>query len=226
MRMNCILVSPGSIASAYKGRTELACKILFERAEKHAPCLIFFDEAEAIFGKRETGDHSSERKSTLLTYFTTSQHKICCLAATNLPWNMDESFMRRFGTKIYVPLPSVEDIDELVQHLMKTVSLKHISYSNDINTAKISEQLNLRKYSNSDICTLFQKISQIALSNSPLGALLLEDHRTGRISEIPETMDIVVTEEVIVDCIEGFRGHSPPSDDVLKKYTQGKWLGH
>jgi len=91
---------------------------------------------------------------------------------------------------------------------MKTASIQHISYSSDIDIAKISEVLNQQKYSNSDICTLFRRIPQIALKNSPLGALLLEDYRASKKSEIPETMNVVITEGVIVNCIEKFREHT------------------
>ena len=40
-----------------------------------------------------------------LSYTIDSNDKLIVFAATNLPWNIDEAFLRRFNKRIYIPLP-------------------------------------------------------------------------------------------------------------------------
>lgn len=98
---------------------------VFEQANNHDRCLIFFDEIDSIAASREGDEstHTKEQLTTLLTYmdgFTAKakpgQIRIV-IAATNRPWALDSAVLRggRFDTQIYVPLPDAPAREQLVK---------------------------------------------------------------------------------------------------------------
>jgi len=109
-------VKPSDIMSKYQGESEQHVAKLFDIAKDRAPSIIFIDEIDAMFGKREKDAGGSTRavKNVFLQsmeQFTNSStvDKTCLvLGATNLPWDLDDAFIRRFQAKIYIPLPDVD----------------------------------------------------------------------------------------------------------------------
>lgn len=84
-------------------------------AKFYAPSVIFFDEIDALGGKRKDGEDQSNRKvkTELLvqmdgaTTGSGEQNKfVIVLAATNRPWDLDEALRRRLEKRIYIPLPN------------------------------------------------------------------------------------------------------------------------
>jgi len=84
-------------------------KLLFDRARRQKPCIIFFDEIDALCGKRDrSADHENRVKNEFLVQIDgvdKDNSGILFIAATNLPWTLDEAFRRRFQKKILVPMP-------------------------------------------------------------------------------------------------------------------------
>jgi vacuolar protein-sorting-associated protein 4 len=85
--------------------------LLFKRARRHKPAIIFFDEIDALCGRRKDdgADHDSRMKNEFLVQMDGLNHDnsgVLFLAATNLPWNIDPAFIRRFQKRIEVPLPN------------------------------------------------------------------------------------------------------------------------
>ncbi len=94
---------------------------MFEEADKKAPCLVFFDEIDAIAGRR---DYASEFTLRLvaellanLDGFVERNKNVIFMAATNRLESIDPPFLRpgRFDRIIEVPLPSEADRNEILQ---------------------------------------------------------------------------------------------------------------
>ncbi len=105
----------------YVGESETRLRDLFGRARENAPCVIFFDEIDAIAGARGTGDESATK---ILTQFLTEMDGVeelkgvVVMAATNRPDAIDAALMRpgRLDRVLYVPPPDAPARRQLFQH--------------------------------------------------------------------------------------------------------------
>lgn len=99
------------VISKYIGETEKNLAKVFDQAE-HKNWILFFDEADALFGKRsETRDahdrYANQEVSYLLQRIETFDG--IAILASNRRDNMDEAFARRFESVIYFPIPRPEE---------------------------------------------------------------------------------------------------------------------
>jgi hypothetical protein len=96
------------VVSKFIGETEKNLASLFDKAE-HKDWILFFDEADAIFGKR-TGvrdahdKYANQEVSYLLQRI--ESHSGLVVLASNFKNNIDEAFIRRFNAIVYFPAPS------------------------------------------------------------------------------------------------------------------------
>ena len=95
------------IVSKYIGETEKNLARVFNRAEQRG-WLLFFDEADALFGRRsdtrDAHDRYANQEVAYLLQRIESFDGITILAS-NLPDNLDDAFARRFESTVYFPLP-------------------------------------------------------------------------------------------------------------------------
>jgi hypothetical protein len=95
------------IVSKYIGETEKNLAKIFDLAE-HKRWILFFDEADALFGKRTKVDDSHDRYANQEISFLLQRieefHGVVILAS-NLKSNIDDAFIRRFESIIYFPMP-------------------------------------------------------------------------------------------------------------------------
>ncbi|PTL78087.1 ATP-binding protein [Vitiosangium sp. GDMCC 1.1324] len=99
------------VMSKYIGETEKNLGRVFDQAE-HKGWILFFDEADALFGKRsETKDshdrYANQEVSFLLQRIETFDG--IAILASNLRDNLDDAFTRRFESIIYFPIPRPEE---------------------------------------------------------------------------------------------------------------------
>jgi AAA+ superfamily predicted ATPase len=99
------------VVSKYIGETEKNLARVFDQAQ-HKGWILFFDEADALFGKRsETKDahdrYANQEVAFLLQRIETFDG--ITILASNRRENMDEAFARRFESVIYFPMPSPEE---------------------------------------------------------------------------------------------------------------------
>jgi hypothetical protein len=95
------------VVSKYIGETEKNLSRVFDRAQRQ-DWILFFDEADALFGKRtETRDahdrYANQEVAYLLQRIETFDSVV--VLASNMRDNLDPAFTRRFETVIYFPLP-------------------------------------------------------------------------------------------------------------------------
>ena len=99
------------VASKYIGETEKNLSRLFDTAERDGH-LLFFDEADALFGKRTgVGDshdrYANQEVSYLLQRIEAFSGVV--VLATNMKHNIDDAFLRRFQSVIHFPLPKAAE---------------------------------------------------------------------------------------------------------------------
>jgi len=98
------------IVSRYVGETEKNLAKVFDRAESKR-WILFFDEADALFGKRTDINSSNDRFANQEVAYLLQRiedHDGLVILATNLKENIDNAFLRRFQSVIYFPLPGPE----------------------------------------------------------------------------------------------------------------------
>ncbi|KAK6497750.1 hypothetical protein TWF481_012152 [Arthrobotrys musiformis] len=117
-------ISASSLTSKYLGESEKLVRALFQLAKALAPSIIFIDEIDSLLSSRSGGnDHEATRriKTEFLIQWSALQRaaagkeptstgagdasRVLVLAATNLPWEIDEAARRRFVRRQYIPLP-------------------------------------------------------------------------------------------------------------------------
>ena len=105
-------VQISDVLDLYIGESERKLNALFEKARQGAPSVLFFDEIEALGGKRQYNRESGSAKlvSQFLSEmdgFARNNQGVLILAATNVPWSVDPAFRRpgRFDRVLFVPPP-------------------------------------------------------------------------------------------------------------------------
>jgi AAA+ superfamily predicted ATPase len=109
------------VVSKYIGETEKNLANIFDQA-KSKNWILFFDEADALFGKRTQTSSSNDRYANQeVSYLLQRVEDFpgVVILATNLKANIDEAFARRFQTAIYFPLPDAEQRLRLWQGYFK-----------------------------------------------------------------------------------------------------------
>ncbi|XP_065365022.1 katanin p60 ATPase-containing subunit A-like 2 [Calliphora vicina] len=117
-------ITSSIVVSKWRGESEKLLKVLFHVALKHSPSIIFFDEIEGLTSKRDrSADHESSKRFKnellqLMDGLEQSTMGLFILASTNLPWEIDEAFLRRFEKKLLVQLPNAVERAVLIGKLL------------------------------------------------------------------------------------------------------------
>ncbi|KAI1385279.1 AAA-domain-containing protein [Hypoxylon trugodes] len=163
-------ISASSLTSKYLGESEKLVRALFALAKVMAPSIIFVDEIDSLLSQRTgSGEHEATRriKTEFLIQWSDLQraaagresnneankergdpNRVLVLAATNLPWAIDEAARRRFVRRQYIPLPEADTRATQLKTLLG--QQKH-----NLTDADIAELVNLTEgFSGSDITAL------------------------------------------------------------------------
>ena len=110
-----IAVGISDVLDMWIGQSERNLHEIFEQARQNAPCVLFFDEVDALGASRTDMKRSAGRQ--LINQFLSemdgvqsSNEGVLILAATNAPWRLDSAFRRpgRFDRILFVPPPDAE----------------------------------------------------------------------------------------------------------------------
>ncbi len=146
-------VSAAAIISKWLGESEKLVRELFEAAKEKMPSLVFIDEVDSIATERAAGEHDALRrvKTQLMQAMdgvtSKAEDRIVVLGATNIPWEIDAAFRRRFEKRIYVPLPDLEARQAIFK--IHTKGVEHAPEVNFEELAMLSEG-----YSGADIALI------------------------------------------------------------------------
>lgn len=125
-QMDVYRVDLSMIVSKYIGETEKNLAKVFDMAENRN-WILFFDEADALFGKRTSTNTSNDRHANQEVAYLLQRIEDfpgTIILATNLRSNIDEAFSRRFQSVIYFPMPNEEQRYELWKNMLPPTWLK------------------------------------------------------------------------------------------------------
>ncbi|MDE1823609.1 MAG: AAA family ATPase, partial [Candidatus Micrarchaeota archaeon] len=138
---NVIIARINEIVDMYAGNTEKNMHAIFEQARKAVPCVVFFDELDALGQKRGGeggggGEQSSYMRMAVNQFLQemdgveANPEGIFVIGATNQPWDIDPALKRskRFGEAIYIPPPGYLTRKGAFRYNTKNMPLGNISF--------------------------------------------------------------------------------------------------
>ena len=141
MGLDVYRIDLSQVVSKFIGETEKNMASIFDQAE-NKNWILFFDEADALFGKRTATSDSKDRHSNQEVAYLLQRVEDfsgVVVLATNLKANMDIAFTRRFQSIIYFPTPNIEQRYQLWENSFKTVKKdKDVDFSIVANDFKIT----------------------------------------------------------------------------------------
>jgi ribosome biogenesis ATPase len=130
-RANFISVKGPELLNKYVGESERAVRQVFLRARSSIPCVIFFDELDALVPRRDDSlsEASARVVNTLLTELDglgSNRQGIYVIAATNRPDIIDPAMLRpgRLETLLFVNLPGPQERIEILQTLVRNLPIE------------------------------------------------------------------------------------------------------
>lgn len=122
-QVNFISVKGPALVSKYVGESEKAIREVFRKAKQATPCIIFFDELDAVAPRRGSGEADSRVMERVIGQFLTEMDGIeelkgvLVLGATNRIDIVDPALLRagRFDSIFYIPLPDEENRYKIFQ---------------------------------------------------------------------------------------------------------------
>ncbi|KAH1008544.1 hypothetical protein HUJ05_009090 [Dendroctonus ponderosae] len=166
--INFISVKGPELLNMYVGESERAVRVCFDRARNSAPCVIFFDELDALCPKRSDsreGGSTMRVVNQLLTEMdgVSSRKGVYLLAASNRPDIIDPAVLRpgRLDKILYVGLPSRKDRVDILRAITKNGTQPKLDEDVDLESIGTSEQV--KGYTGADLAALVREASTLAL---------------------------------------------------------------
>ena len=132
---NFIPVGISDILDMYIGQSERNLHAIFQKARSMKPCVLFFDEVDALGASRTDMRQSAGRK--VINQFLSEldgveydNEGVLVLAATNAPWHLDSAFRRpgRFDRIIFVPPPDAEAREAIFRIKLKGKPIGELNF--------------------------------------------------------------------------------------------------
>lgn len=138
-----IAVGINEVLDMWTGQSERNLNAVFEKARAHKPCVLFFDEVDALGASRASmaSAHGRQLINQFLSEMdgvSSSNEGVLILAATNAPWHLDSAFRRpgRFDRILFVPPPDGPARAGILRILCRGKPVQDIDYDH---LAKISD---------------------------------------------------------------------------------------
>ncbi len=140
---NFINVGINDILDMWIGNSEKNLHDVFQYARRNKPCVLFFDEIDALGASRtdmknSAGRHLINQFLAELDGVDSDNNGLLILGATNTPWNLDTAFRRpgRFDRIVFVDPPDTEGREVILNILMKDKPKAEIDYKSVAKKAK------------------------------------------------------------------------------------------
>ncbi len=209
---------------------------MFEQAKKHAPCIIFIDEIDAVGRHRGAGlgGGHDEREQTLNQLLVEmdgfeGNEGIIVIAATNRPDVLDPALLRpgRFDRQVVVPLPDVRGREQILR-----VHMRRVPLSEDVKPAVIAR--GTPGFSGADLANLVNEAALFAArANQRLVSMEQFERAKDKIMMGAERRSMVMTDAekrmtAYHEAGHAIVGVSVPEHDPVYKVTiipRGRALG-
>ncbi|CAI1562923.1 hypothetical protein SEUBUCD646_0L00350 [Saccharomyces eubayanus] len=168
-RANFISIKGPELLNKYVGESERSIRQVFTRARASVPCVIFFDELDALVPRRDTSlsESSSRVVNTLLTELDglNDRRGIFVIGATNRPDMIDPAMLRpgRLDKTLFIELPNTEEKLDIIKTLTKSHGTP---LSDDVDFDKIIKDEKCNNYSGADLAALVRESSVLALKRN------------------------------------------------------------
>ncbi|EAW07909.1 putative AAA family ATPase/60S ribosome export protein Rix7 [Aspergillus clavatus NRRL 1] len=187
-RANFISVKGPELLNKFVGESERAVRQVFVRARSSVPCVIFFDELDALVPRRDDtlSEASARVVNTLLTELDglgSSRQGIFVIAATNRPDIIDPAMLRpgRLETLLFVNLPSPLERADILQTLVRKLP---IEFNEDLR--RLAEEC--EGFSGADLGSLLRRAGYSAIKRRD--AIKFEDFVAAKAFIRPSVTDL------------------------------------
>jgi SpoVK/Ycf46/Vps4 family AAA+-type ATPase len=158
-----LAIGISEILTAWLGESERNLALMFEKARAQKPCVMFFDELDALAFARSKASSDTSRKIvneflSQLDGFENANDQVLILAATNMPWDVDPAMKRpgRFARQVFVPPPDVTARARIIELALESVPHGQV----DIGAiARATEQ-----FSGADVDALVERAKEYVLA--------------------------------------------------------------
>ncbi len=159
-------VGIADVLQHWLGDSERALGRIFDTARRNAPCVLFFDEVDALGQRRAALSNSSGLRVVVnallaeLDTATSSNDGVYVLAATNMPWDVDPALRRpgRFDRMIFVGLPDTKARAAIVTMNLRDRPIERID------PASVAKRTD--GFSGADITHVCDTATQLAMADS------------------------------------------------------------
>ncbi|KAJ5909098.1 hypothetical protein N7495_001780 [Penicillium taxi] len=187
-RANFISVKGPELLNKFVGESERAVRQVFVRARSSIPCVIFFDELDALVPRRDDAlsEASARVVNTLLTELDglgSNRQGIYVIAATNRPDIIDPAMLRpgRLETLLFVNLPSPLERADILQTLVRNLA---IEFTDDLR--RLAEEC--EGFSGADLGSLLRRAGYSAIKRRD--TIKLEDFVAAKTFIRPSVTDL------------------------------------
>ncbi|NXW53669.1 NVL protein, partial [Eurystomus gularis] len=176
--LNFISVKGPELLNMYVGESERAVRQVFQRARNSAPCVIFFDEVDALCPRRSDREVRASVRvvNQLLTEMDglENRQQVFIMAATNRPDIIDPAILRpgRLDKTLYVGLPPPEDRLAILKTITKDGTRPPLDI--DVSLEEIAYSQHCDCYTGADLSALVREASICALRQE----MALQDARS------------------------------------------------
>ena len=189
--VNFISVKGPEFLSKWVGESEKAIRETFRKARAAAPCIIFFDEIDAIAGMRGRSA-SSEVTDQVISQLLTEMDgledlkDVILLAATNRPDMLDPALLRsgRFGRHVEITIPDFETRKEIFK-----IHLKNKPLAEDVKFDKLAEAL--EDYTGADIQAIAEEATLLTIRK----AIPTVNKKKEELQELKDQLEQLQTEK-------------------------------
>ena len=185
-------ISASTIVSKWRGDSEKIIRVLFDLARYYQPSTIFLDEIDSIMNQRsgkDEHDGSRRMKTELLIQLDglgrKENERVFLLAASNLPWDLDQALLRRLEKRVMIGFPDSSTRESMLKKFIPENKPNTIDYK------KFADML--EGYSGSDIKSLSKEILMSVvrrtIKHREQQSKLLKDKIVNNIIEIATSED-------------------------------------
>ncbi len=240
-------MSASTLSSKYHGESEKMVRYLFEMARYYSPSTIFFDEIDSLAGSRgAANEHEASRrvKTELMVQMdgvggdgddedegkddgkqadgdaapTVSKRKtVIVLAATNMPWDLDDALRRRLEKRVYIPLPDVEGRIALFQ-----INMRSLQVEDGVDFNELAEKSS--GYSGADVANVCRDASMMSMrrimENARKQGMMNKEQLQIMLSEQKDALNTAIRREDFLSALS--KVSKSVSSKDLEQYS--KWM--